>query len=197
MKSDSQEIKNQVRSHDEYDAIGSIATNVADGFTMVTVGDLIVSRAVTKGNHPGFSDLVEILRAGDATFGNLETNILDIRSFKGSPQAEYGGAYLISVPELAPDLKEMGFNLVGYANNHTFDWGVEGMRETSRLLTQNGIIYAGVGGKSRTSWCGTLLGNCTRARGIVVICDFVHAYVSGVRPLPEKLQAGRGSTRFA
>ncbi|UIJ91732.1 CapA family protein (plasmid) [Sinorhizobium meliloti] len=173
MKSDSQEIKNQVRSHDEYDAIGSIATNVADGFTMVTVGDLIVSRAVTKGNHPGFSDLVEILRAGDATFGNLETNILDIRSFKGSPQAEYGGAYLISVPELAPDLKEMGFNLVGYANNHTFDWGVEGMRETSRLLTQNGIIYAGVGENLAQAGAARFL---ETARGRVALLSFATSF---------------------
>lgn len=39
----------------------------------------------------------------------------------------------------------MGFNLVSYANNHTFEWGVEGMRETCQALDQNGIVYAGVG----------------------------------------------------
>ncbi|RVJ66878.1 CapA family protein [Sinorhizobium meliloti] len=128
-----------------YDEEGSVATNVANNFTMVAVGDLIVTRALTKGHHPGLSDVLKILHSADVTFGNMETNIFDIRSFDGSPQAEHGGAYHVSLPELGPDLKAMGFNLVSYANNHTFEWGVEGMRETCRALDQNGIVYAGVG----------------------------------------------------
>ncbi|RWK66867.1 CapA family protein [Mesorhizobium sp.] len=128
-----------------YDVVGSIATNVAEGFTMVAVGDLIVSRAVTKSQESGFGAVVKILHDADVTFGNLEVNIVDIRSFNGYPQAEYGGAYHLSLPEVGPDLKAMGFNIVGRANNHSLDWGVEGMRETSRVLDQNGIIHAGVG----------------------------------------------------
>ncbi|MER8785544.1 CapA family protein [Mesorhizobium sp. M1006] len=128
-----------------YDTVGSIATNVADGFTMVAVGDLILSRPLTKYQHPGFDGIIKILRDADVTFGNLETNIFDIRSFRGSPQAEYGGAYLVSLPEIGPDLKAMGFNLMSRANNHTLDWGPEGMRETSQVLNQNGIIHAGAG----------------------------------------------------
>lgn len=134
-----------VRRADGYDAIGSTETNVADGFTMVAVGDLIVSRALTNGHHPGFGDIVKILCNADVTFGNMETLIFDIRSFKGSPEAEHGGAYHISVPELGPDLKAMGFNIVGRANNHTLDWGLEGMRETSRVLDESGIVHAGAG----------------------------------------------------
>ncbi|BAV52931.1 capsule synthesis CapA-like protein (plasmid) [Mesorhizobium loti] len=130
---------------DQYDTRGSTETNVGDGFTLVAVGDLIVSRPLTKGNHPGFDDIVKILGDADATFGNMETLIFDIRSFKGSPQAEYGGAYHISVPELGPDLRSMGFNLMSRANNHSLDWGVEGMSETSRVLDENSIVHAGVG----------------------------------------------------
>ncbi|RWI86439.1 CapA family protein [Mesorhizobium sp.] len=130
---------------DGYDTAGSIQTNVADGFTMAAVGDLIVSRALTKGNHPGLGDVVKILHDADVTFGNMETLVFDIRSFKGCPQAEFGGAYHVSPPELGPDLKAMGFNLMSRANNHTLDWGVEGMRETSRVLDESSIIHAGVG----------------------------------------------------
>ncbi|MCW1413801.1 CapA family protein [Rhizobium sp. 1AS11] len=129
----------------EYDVAGSVDTNIADGFTLIAVGDLIVTRPLTNGYHPGFGKIVEILQNADVTFGNMETNIFDARSFSGSPQAEHGGAYHVSVPELGPDLKMMGFNLVSYANNHTFEWGAEGMRETCRALDQNGIVYAGVG----------------------------------------------------
>ncbi|MGX9147946.1 CapA family protein [Mesorhizobium sp. 128a] len=130
---------------DGYDVVGSTETNVADGFTMVAVGDLILSRPLTNGNHQGFGDVVKILRDADATFGNMETLIFDSRSFKGSPQAEYGGAYHVSVPQLGPDLKAMGFNLMSRANNHTLDWGLEGMRETSRVLDESGVVHAGAG----------------------------------------------------
>ncbi|MCS0462783.1 MULTISPECIES: CapA family protein [Rhizobium] len=129
----------------DYDSVGSLATNVADGFTLVAVGDLILSRAITENNSPGFGEVAELLQGIDVTFGNLETNIFDSRYFTGSPEAEYGGAYHVSLPVVGPALKAMGFKLVSYANNHTFDWGVEGMRATSRALDQNEIIYAGVG----------------------------------------------------
>lgn len=33
----------------DHDTVSSIETNVADGFTMVAVGDLIVTRPLTKG----------------------------------------------------------------------------------------------------------------------------------------------------
>lgn len=144
------EYTHQISSHlgqqgADYDTVGSTATNVADGFTMVAVGDLIVSRPLTRYEHPGFSDIVKILRDADITFGNMETLIFDIRKFKGSPEAEHGGAYHISVPELGPDLRAMGYNIVGRANNHTLDWGLEGMRETSRVLDESGIVHAGAG----------------------------------------------------
>lgn len=131
------------QSSEGYDAVGSVETNVVDGFTMVAVGDLLSSRPLTKGGHPGFDDIIKILRDADVTCGNVETNIFDMRSFTGSPQAS--GDYVISVPELGPDLRAMGFNIVSRANNHALDWGVEGMRETSRVLDQSGIIHAGVG----------------------------------------------------
>ncbi|RWP46930.1 MAG: CapA family protein [Mesorhizobium sp.] len=129
---------------DRFDELGSIATSVADGFTMAAVGDLLYGRPVKKGYYPGLEEVLNIFDGKDVVFGNLETNILEVES-KGCPQAEYGGAYLISVPEVGPDLREMGFNMVSRANNHTLDWGVEGMRETSRALNKSGIIHAGAG----------------------------------------------------
>lgn len=128
-----------------FDDVGSTATNIANGFTVVAVGDVQARRPVTNGHHPGFEAVVDVLRDADITFGNLETSIFDLRGFTGSPQAECGGGYHASPPELGPDLKAMGFNLMGRANNHSLDWGVEGMRETGRVLDQNDIVHAGVG----------------------------------------------------
>ncbi|MER8665493.1 CapA family protein [Mesorhizobium sp. M1148] len=127
-----------------FDAVGSTETNVEDGFTVAATGDLLYARPVTNGYYPGFAEVLRLFDGADVTFGNLETNILDVHS-KGCPQAEYGGAYLIGARELGPDLKAMGFNMVSRANNHTLDWGVEGMRETTRALDENGIVHAGAG----------------------------------------------------
>lgn len=127
-----------------FDTVGSIETNVEDGFTMAAVGDLLYARPVTTGYYPGLSDVLRKFSGADVVFGNLETNILDFRS-KGCPQAEYGGAYCISAPEVGPDLKAIGFNILSRANNHTLDWGIEGMRETTRALEANGIVHAGAG----------------------------------------------------
>jgi len=39
----------------------------------------------------------------------------------------------------------MGFNLFNRANNHTTDYGVEGLRLTNRLLDELGLVHAGTG----------------------------------------------------
>lgn len=156
-----------------YDTVGSITTNVADGFTMLAVGDVIVSRSLTKSQDAGFAAIVKILQDTDVTLGNMESLIFDIRSFKGSPEAEYGGAYHASLPEIGPDLKAMGFNIMGRANNHSLDWGREGMRETSRALDENGIIHAGVGENLAQAGAARFL---ETARGRVALVSFAATF---------------------
>jgi len=64
-----------------------LETNVPDGFTLVTVGDCIISRPLLQYamNDEGFRKVVEILKRADVTYGNMETSILDIRHFTGYP----------------------------------------------------------------------------------------------------------------
>ena len=52
---------------------------------------------------------------------------------------------LVAEPAAAKDLAVMGFDVVSRANNHSMDWGVEGMRETTRVLDEAGLVHAGVG----------------------------------------------------
>ena len=42
-------------------------------------------------------------------------------------------------------VKEMGFDVVSLANNHVWDLGEEGLKNTIRLLNENGIKYCGAG----------------------------------------------------
>ncbi len=128
-----------------------LQASVPDGFSAVAVGDLIISRPLSQYAQrlPAFGAVLEVLRGTDVTFGNLETTIFDPRTFVGAPYSWDGDWTNASVPEVAADLKAMGFDIVGRANNHSQDWGLEGMRETARWLGEAGIPHAGAGESHR------------------------------------------------
>jgi poly-gamma-glutamate synthesis protein (capsule biosynthesis protein) len=120
-----------------------LATSVADGFTVTAVGDCIMARPVSQ--TPGFAPVGRLVRDADVAFGNFEGTALDAAHLTAIPQAEFGGVWIIDSPLVPKDLKSIGFDVMSRANNHALDWGVDGMRNTSRLLDEAGIVHAGVG----------------------------------------------------
>jgi poly-gamma-glutamate capsule biosynthesis protein CapA/YwtB (metallophosphatase superfamily) len=128
-----------------------LEASVPDGFSAVAVGDLIISRPLSQHAErlPAFSAVLDILRGANVAFGNLETTIFDPRRFEGAPYSWDGDWTNASVPAVAGDLKAMGFDIVGRANNHSQDWGLDGMRETARWLEEAGIPHAGAGDSHR------------------------------------------------
>ncbi len=124
-----------------------LQTEVPDGFTVGAVGDLIISRPLSQYSQriSAFKSVLDILRGNDVQYGNMETTIFDARYFLGAPYSWDGDWTNSAVPAVAKDLRIMGFGIVSRANNHSLDWGLEGMRETSRLLDDAGVIHAGVG----------------------------------------------------
>src|SRR5256885_12087129 len=117
--------------------------NVADGFTVAAVGDNIIARPVSQ--TPGFAPVGKIIHDADAAFGNFEGTAIDLTRTPAVPQAEFGGVWIIGTPLVAKDLKSIGFDVMSRANNHATDWGLEGMRQTSRALDEAGNVHAGVG----------------------------------------------------
>lgn len=124
-----------------------LETSIADGFTLAAVGDLIISRPLSQllTRDPGFSAAVKIIRGADAAFGNFENVAIDPGSLGAHPYPGREDVPLVAEPAVARDLASLGFDLVSRANNHAMDWGAEGMRETSRVLDQAGLVHAGVG----------------------------------------------------
>jgi len=122
-------------------------THVPDGFTVGAVGDLIISRPLSQyaASVPAFKAALDLLRPMSAVYGNMETAIFDVRTFRGSPYSWDGDWTNAAVPAAARDLRSMGFSIVSRANNHALDWGPEGMHETSRWLDDAGIVHADVG----------------------------------------------------
>jgi poly-gamma-glutamate capsule biosynthesis protein CapA/YwtB (metallophosphatase superfamily) len=118
---------------------------IEDGFTLAAAGDLIYLRPMLATLERRSPELLRLLRDADATFGNFETAVIDLKAFKGSPQAESGGTWMLADPGVVGDVRAMGFDILSLANNHSTDWGVEGMHETMRRLDDAGLVHAGTG----------------------------------------------------
>jgi hypothetical protein len=59
----------------------------------------------------------------------------------GAPRSEN----IFSDPALLKELQWIGFNLFGTANNHSMDFGIQGLLDTIQVLKQGGAVYAGTG----------------------------------------------------
>jgi poly-gamma-glutamate capsule biosynthesis protein CapA/YwtB (metallophosphatase superfamily) len=111
-----------------------------DEITMLLVGDVYVRRE----DPPSiFAHVKDLLRSADITFGNLEAPITDRgEPLLGKPIA---GVNFRSPLNAVDALTAAGFDAVGLANNHSMDWGPEGILQTIEVLDQAGIAHCGAG----------------------------------------------------
>jgi poly-gamma-glutamate synthesis protein (capsule biosynthesis protein) len=117
-------------------------------WSLAAAGDVIMNRRIIQFDQtadPAFHELANVIRAADAAFVNLEQSVFRLQYFDGWAAAENGGNYEVGSPETLQDLVDMGFDLFNRANNHTTDYGVEGMRLTNRLMDEWGLVHAGTG----------------------------------------------------
>lgn len=92
----------------QQDDTAQLATTVSDGFTIALVGDIIIAYPLEHMMaDPGFQEVVALTRGADVTTGNLETNIIDGRTFRGSD----GGGFAAE-PGAADWIRELGFDIV-------------------------------------------------------------------------------------
>jgi poly-gamma-glutamate synthesis protein (capsule biosynthesis protein) len=121
-----------------------LTTTLKGDFTLAAVGDIISTNPLLPHLQRTAPQLLDLLKS-DATFGNFEDTVFDVKTFNGYPEALSGGGWLVSSPGVPADLKAMGFNLLSHANNHATDWGVAGLLETERRLDEAGLAHAGSG----------------------------------------------------
>lgn len=110
--------------------------------TFIAAGDAFVTRRLPKGGYEGFAPLKELIESHDVAFLNLESTFHDNEC---SPAAESGGTWAMSDPNTLDDMKEYGFNLFNTANNHSGDFGIEGVLATVRNLKQRDMVFSGTG----------------------------------------------------
>lgn len=87
------------------------------------------------------SRILELLKEGDVNFTNAEFTIPKY----GTPVAA-GRGYVTAVREDRLDeLVKLGFNAINFGNNHTGDFGIEGIKNTIKVAERRGLDPIGLG----------------------------------------------------
>lgn len=118
-------------------------------YTIAMVGDMMLGTLYPKSNlplHGGkhlFDDVKGVLSSATIAVGNCEGVLCggNIACEKDSGQHSY--AFRMP-PSYVGLFKDAGFDFLSLANNHSDDFGSEGVKETMALLDSVGIRYAGV-----------------------------------------------------
>jgi poly-gamma-glutamate capsule biosynthesis protein CapA/YwtB (metallophosphatase superfamily) len=110
--------------------------------SLFLAGDALITRPWSHVRENRFLELVSEIRTAGVAIANLETVI---HEFKGYAQADSGGDYMASPPQIAAELKWAGFDMLAHANNHAFDYGTSGVLETIEHVEKAGLILAGSG----------------------------------------------------
>ena len=133
---------------------------VKDGFSIAIGGDLLgFYRPLTRIETPALATVSRLFQDATVGYANREGNVFDLRSFKGYPAAENGGFVAnqmdvgdgpLATAAVASDMKRFGITITSLANNHSTDWGLEGLAATENNLDAAGVVNAG-GGISRAA----------------------------------------------
>jgi poly-gamma-glutamate capsule biosynthesis protein CapA/YwtB (metallophosphatase superfamily) len=118
------------------------APKIAGAFSLAAAGDALVTMRFSSIADADFLRMLKIIRDSDVALANLETLF---HEFRGPAQPGQIGTPVGSNPAIARDLKWAGLDLLSRANNHAGDYGEYGLRRTTEVLEQAGLVHAGVG----------------------------------------------------
>ena len=130
-------------------ALAAATTSAADvEVTLSAVGDIRLSGPIAEiareGGDSAPSKAVKALLAADIEFANLETPITE-RGTKTPKTWNFRAK-----PRDLKIVRAAGITVVNIANNHVWDYGLEGFLDTLNYLKKDGWTYIG-GGRDRTA----------------------------------------------
>ena len=120
--------------------------SIQPSLSLVAVGDILMHqdvKAAATQDLQGFpalwADLVPVFQGADLAFANLETPIAPTTGRPGIP-------FQFNAPANLPTaLRASGFTVLSTANNHAFDQGARGVRETLDRLRAERLTALGSG----------------------------------------------------
>lgn len=127
----------------------------SDTLTLAFVGDIMpgttfpTTRLPERDGETLFRDVTTLLRSADIAAGNMEGALADT-----GQTTKKGGAYSYAfrIPtRYGRWLQEAGLDFMSMANNHAFDFGLDGVKSTEQTLSAAGIAYAGISGRTESA----------------------------------------------
>ncbi|MFA6386498.1 MAG: CapA family protein [Candidatus Paceibacterota bacterium] len=130
----------------ELEIIQKNPTSKVNKTTLIFVGDMMFDRGVKTsvnnnfgGDYNKLFDNIKELKNADILFGNLEGPVSDVGNNVGS-------IYSFRMNPSALDaIKNVGFDIVSFANNHVGDWNVNAFKDTLTRLDNAEILKTGAG----------------------------------------------------
>jgi len=110
--------------------------------TFIAAGDIFITRRIPREGYEGFDKIAALIDSHDVKFANLESTFHDR---EGIPAVVSGGTWAMSDPRTLDDIQRYGFNLYNTANNHSGDYGYEGILATIRHLKERDMLFCGTG----------------------------------------------------
>jgi poly-gamma-glutamate capsule biosynthesis protein CapA/YwtB (metallophosphatase superfamily) len=119
------------------------------GVSFAAVGDTMLGNSPELPADPGsYLDHVKGQLGGDVVFGNLEGTLTDVDDSPKCGGAPSGDCYAFRTPpSYARYLAAAGFTVMNDANNHSYDFGQEGLEQTIAALHKAGIAQDGLPGE--------------------------------------------------
>jgi len=121
---------------------------MSEAVTLALAGDVMLGRGVqqviaSKGYAWPWGDVLPLLWKADLVLVNLECALTTstTRGPDGGPKRFHFRA----PPDVVETLRVGHVDFAALANNHGFDFGIDGMLETRRVLDRAGIHHAGAG----------------------------------------------------
>ena len=118
--------------------------------TVIGVGDIMLGsnypskNLLPKNDYNILSDTEKILQDADITVGNLEGTFFDEGGIPKSC-SDPSVCFVFRTPsKYGQYLKKAGFDYLSIANNHSNDFGDEGISKTMKNLDELGIKYTGI-----------------------------------------------------
>lgn len=118
---------------------------VQASLTVGAAGDLMPAEGLEDSKDFLFESVSDILLDVDVSFANLEAPLTEQKvevKFVGGDSPPIMGFTVAQFPTIVRH-KEKTFTALSFANNHTFDRGLEGLETTQRLFDEYGITDVG------------------------------------------------------
>jgi poly-gamma-glutamate synthesis protein (capsule biosynthesis protein) len=124
--------------------LSEVNNKLKQTINIISFGDMMLDRYIrkfidNKGVKPLFTNISPLIKDKDMVVANLEGSI---SNFTPKPLQPNNVQFTFD-PKIVPELKKIGFTHFSLANNHSLDFGAEGVRQTKEFLDKENLKYFG------------------------------------------------------